>query len=87
MKKDPDANLPFSFDWTTWLTNEGDTADSFEWTVPAGLTKGAETSDEGVATVWLSGGTNGTAYVVTCRITTTGGRTDDRSRTIEVRHR
>jgi hypothetical protein len=83
VQKDPNARLPFAIDWTAWLANEGDTAASFAWTVPAGITKEAEAAVGGKATVWLSGGTDGQTYKVTCRLSTTGGRIDDR--TIKVR--
>lgn len=87
MIKDPDAVLPFAVDWTDWLTNEADTADTFTWILPDGLTKAAEMTDGGKATVWLSGGTDGKNYDLTCRITTTGGRIDDRTMRIHVRSR
>lgn len=90
MLKDPDATLPFAVDWSAWLTNEGDTAASVAWLVPAGLTQvsnPAPTFASGKATVWLSGGTAGTDYLVTCRMTTTGGRVDDRSIRIQIRDR
>lgn len=87
MLKDPDSKLPFEMDWTVWLAAEGDTAASFAWTVPAGLTKEAESVDGGKATIWLSGGTDGQRYRVVCRITTTGGRVEDATLPITVRQR
>lgn len=90
MLKDPDAKLPFAVDWSAWLTTEGDTATSATWTVPAGLVQEsspAPTLVNGKATVWLSGGTDGQNYTVTCHLTTTGGRTDDRSFRVSVRTR
>jgi hypothetical protein len=85
--KDPDAKLPFAVDWTEWLAAEGDTVSSFIWIVPAGLTKESEATSGAKATVWLSGGTADQNYTVICRITTTGGRIDDRHLTIQVRQR
>jgi hypothetical protein len=85
--KDPDANLPFTWDWSAWLANEDDAAAAFAWVVPGGIAKGAETADAGKATAWFSGGTDGEDYPVTCHITTTGGRTDDRTMVIKVRRR
>lgn len=90
MLKDPNSVLPFSCDWSAWLTNEADTAASVAWTVPAGLTQEvspAPSLTDGKATVWLSGGTAGVEYDVTCRMTTTGGRIDDRTMRIAVRER
>lgn len=90
MLKDPDARLPFAADWSAWLANEGDTATSATWIVPAGIVQEnspAPTLINGVATVWLSGGTAGMDYYVTCRLTTAGGRTDDRTLRIQVQNR
>lgn len=90
MIKDPAARLPFTVDWTAWLANEGDTAASATWIVPTGLVQESSPAPslaDGKATVWLSGGTAGTEYLVTCRLTTTGGRLDDRSFRVSVRDR
>lgn len=83
--KDPNALLDFSRDWSPWLGS--DTIATSTWTVPTGLTAAANTKDETSTTVWLSGGTANTDYVVTNRITTAGGRTEDRSWLIQVRER
>jgi hypothetical protein len=80
--KDPNAVLDYTIDWTRWLA--GDHIATSEWLVPTGLTKVADTKAASSATVWLSGGTAGQSYTVTNRVTTTGGRTEDRSFTIRV---
>lgn len=80
--KDPNAVLDYTLDWTKWL--DGDTIDTATFTVPNGLTLDDSTNDTVLATAWLSGGTAGTSYVVRCRITTAGLRTEDRSFTILV---
>ena len=93
--KDPDAVLDYSLAWDEWL--DGDTISSASWTVASGLTKGSESINSGavtlngvprpassVTTVWLSGGTAGTNYTVTCRIVTAAGRTEDRSFQVRV---
>jgi len=86
--KDPAAVLDFRVDWTAWLAAEGDTATSITWTVPDGLTQPKEpTRDGGKATVWLAGGELGQDYTITCRITTTAGRVDDRSIRLVIRER
>lgn len=90
MLKDPDAKLPFAVDWSAWLAAEGDTAASVTWLVPTGITKEsspAETLADGKATVWLSGGTSGETYSIVCRMTTVGGRVDDRTLQVRVRDR
>ena len=84
--KDPNATLDYSVDWSAWLPT-GDTISQSAWTVPAGLTKGAESVGTGVATVWLSGGTVGTRYGIVNRITTAAGRIDDRTLTLVVQER
>jgi hypothetical protein len=83
--KDPNAVLDYTIDWTRWLA--GDQVATSEWLVPTGLTKMADTKTASSATVWLSGGTAGQSYMVTNRITTAGGRTEDRSFTIRVEER
>lgn len=80
-KKDPDAVLDYSLDWTAWL--DDDTIEDSSFTVPSGITKQSETFDDTTTTVWLSGGTAGQIYTVINRIRTLGGRIDDR--TIQIR--
>lgn len=78
--KDPNAVLDWLFDWSDWLA-EGETITTATITATTGLTADAGTivnSNEAVR-VWLSGGTAGQRYEVTCRITTNGSRTDDRT--------
>lgn len=82
---DPDALLDYAYDWEAWLGT--DTISAATWTVPTGLTKEAESHTNTTATVWISGGTNETAYQITCHITTAGGREDDRSLLLWVKHR
>lgn len=83
--KDPDALLDYGHDWAPWLG--ADTIGTATWTVPAGLTKEAESHTTTTATVWVSGGTVGATYQVTCHITTAGGREDDRSLFLYVQER
>ena len=81
--KDPDAVLDFGFDWETWL--DGDTLKTSTWVVPTGITKDSDLfTVVGIATIWLSGGTLREVYKVVNRITTVGGRTDDRTLVIKV---
>lgn len=80
--KDPDAVLDYTVNWTEWLGD--DRIDTSTWIIPAGLTKDSDSHNGLEAIVWLSGGTAGDRYEVTNRITTTGGRTDDRTVSISV---
>jgi len=86
--KDPDALLDYTVDWVSggWLGGDTITGTPV-WTVPAGLTKAAQTNTTTTATVWLSGGTPFVDYEVACRITTTQGRIDERTMIISVRNR
>lgn len=80
--KDPNANLPYSVDWSGWLPS-GETVDSVTWTVPSGITQVSASHTTTAATVRLSGGTAGTSYQLACRVTTTpSGYIDER--TIEI---
>ena len=83
--RDPNARLDFGIRWSEWLA--GDEIESADWTVPAGLTKEAESHSGDTAYVWLSGGTAGSTYPVMCRIETVGGRIDDRTIQIIVKER
>ncbi len=83
--KDPSAVLDYMIDWSRWL--KGDTIQTSQWTVPAGLALVSQTNTTTTTTVWLSGGTAGQTYTVTNRITTASGRTDERSIIIKVEDR
>lgn len=82
--KDPAAKLDYMFDWTTWL--DDDVIEDATFTA-VGVTAEAGDIANKTAVVWVSGGTAGQRYDVTCHITTAGGRVDERSITIPVRNR
>ncbi|MEV6432559.1 hypothetical protein [Nocardia sp. NPDC051463] len=92
--KDPASALDFKFDWGSdkatapWL-EPGETIQTHIVTVTAGLTKDSDlVGDAGRSViVWLSGGTAGTTYIVTCTITTNTSRTDVRRMSIHVQNR
>ena len=86
--KAPAAVLDFKFDWSDWLAT-GETISTRTVTVSTGITKDSDsiTDTSTSVTVWLSGGTAGTSYTVTCQIVTSGSRTDERSITISVADR
>lgn len=85
-KKDPDAVLDWVWDWNEWL-EVGETISTSDFFTTVGLVIDSDTKTTKTATVWLSGGSAGQVYQVTNRITTTSGRTDDRSITIRVTER
>jgi hypothetical protein len=83
--KDPNAVLDYVVDWAPWLADSGsDTITAVVWTA-TGLTITSSSFTTTDATVRLSGGTSGTLYTVSCRITTAGGRIDERSFKLRVR--
>jgi len=95
--KDPAAVLDYKFDWAAstnsngnsdWLAT-GETISSHSVTATTGITVDSSsiTDSSTTVTAWLSGGTAGSAYTVTCQIVTTAGRTDERSITISVQNR
>ena len=85
--KDPDAVLDYSVDWLLWLA--GDQISSSEWILEQGATleKITDTSTTSRTVVWLGGGDKGVTYLVTNRIVTVGGRTDDRTISVKVEDR
>lgn len=80
-KKDPNATLDYTFDWTDFLAPIGDTIASVTWVLSTGLTKVSQSNTTTTATAFVSGGTVGDTATLTCRITTnsTPPRVDDRS--------
>ncbi len=76
--KDPDAVLDYTFDWTDWLSG-GDAINYATVFGEDGITVNSIQYDDSSVTAWLSGGTAGRNYMVTCRVITDQGRTDDRS--------
>lgn len=86
--KDPAATLDYSWDWTAWLADVGNTINSANVTVPDGLTAvGSAVVDDGVVTQRVSGGQAETRYTLVCQITTFSGLIDERSMRILVRNR
>jgi hypothetical protein len=83
--KDPDSTLDYEIDWTAWLG--ADTIATSTWIPATGITEASSTNTTTTATVWLTGGTVGQTYLVTNRITTAAGRTDDRTIRVQVQNR
>lgn len=83
--KDPDSVLDYSVDWSPWLTERSDTITSIAVTA-SGVTVNSSAFQSGIVTVWLSGGVTGYGGYVTCEITTAGGRTDDRSFSLQIQN-
>ena len=84
--KDPSAILDWAFDWTDWLA-AAETITDHTITADTGITVDSSTELDGKIIVWLSGGTAGINYKVACLITTSAGRTDERTIWIKVTNR
>lgn len=96
--KDPDAVLIYTFDWANGGPNDG-SLDDDGWlqgaTIAvsafvlssADITNVIESNTPTTASVKISGGKQGKDYIVTNRVTTNGGETEDRSIKIECRQR
>lgn len=82
IEKDPDATLDYSEDWSTWLTDAGNDSITnldilFGDTTTLELV--SKSFLDGIATAFIRGGTIGQTEAATFRITTAGGRIDDRT--------
>lgn len=87
--KDPNAILDYRFDWKAKANGTGkknylqtgETIVSHTVIADDGITveESSVIDDSTAVVVWISGGQVGQTYPVTCRITTSAGRTDDRT--------
>lgn len=85
--KDPAAILDYCFDWSDWLAGDSDTIASHTVTVDAGITLDSDSATTTKVTAWVSGGTGGNSYKLTCRIVTAQARTDERHMILHVQER
>lgn len=81
---DPDARLDYSWDWTHWLAASELISAQTVTSLVSGITATAVTQANGVVTAWITATESGD---VTCHITTSAGRQDDRSISLRVRSR
>ena len=85
--KQPAEVKDYDFEWEQWLsTTSGDLISSVNVTATAGITVDSSQIISGLTVkVWLSAGTDGSDYRVTCRITTVQGRVAETEIMIYVR--
>lgn len=81
--KDPVATIDFSVDWSGILP-AGDNISSAIATAESGLTVASHSFSGQLHTIWLTGGTAGTTYLVTSEVTSAAGRRDRRTIRITV---
>lgn len=85
---DPNETTDYPFDWSQWLARSGnDTITNAEAVLEAPLELDHIGFDTQHATIWVKGGAAGALARVTCRITTAGGRVQDRSIFLQVKER
>lgn len=75
LQKDPNGTQDYVFNWAQKL--DGDTISTSTFLLPDGLTSVSTANTTTTATIFVSGGTAGTIYRITNRITTAGLRTRD----------
>lgn len=83
---DPQARLDYTWDWSSWLA-AGETITTATVAPVDGLTISGASTAAGKVSVWISGGTTGQHYRVTCHIVTSAGREDDRTHSLYCSHR
>lgn len=85
--KDPDSVLDYVFNWRPAekpCLVEGENITTYTITADPGITVDKDSKDDGLVTVWLSGGEIGQTYRVACLINTDAGRTYERTIWIKV---
>ena len=71
--KQPSDTMDYDIDYTDWLTT-GDNVSSVVITTETGITVDSSFINDPRVKIWLSGGTAGTTYKVTCTMTSADGR-------------
>lgn len=83
---DPNETAPFVIDWSYAIDSEGgEVISSSSWSLDSGITQSSASFSDETATVVVTGGTVGTHYKATNTISTSAGRTYQRTLDIEVR--
>jgi hypothetical protein len=77
--KHPESVLDYGWDWTPWLDTGETIVGQPVITADPGITVQSQSNTTTAVTVWLAGGTDGTRYNIACRVTTSAGRTDERT--------
>lgn len=83
--QNPTEEKDRGFNWSSWLSETGDTIASSTWTAtPSGLTLSNQTFSTTKTSVRISGGTDGATYTVKNNIVTTSGQKSDETHTVLV---
>ena len=86
--KDPgSSNIDYTVNWSTYLST-GETVSASSWRVNStGLTINASSLATPLSRVWIGGGTLGTVYRLSNKITTNQARADERHLIVRVEDR
>lgn len=80
VNKDSNATLDYTWNWTAWLDAVSDTISAFTIIADDSITvESSALIGTKQVQAFISGGAVGIMGAATCRITTAGGRTDDRT--------
>lgn len=77
--------LDYDVDFTDWFSNRTDTPESFTSTAETGITVVSSARSGNVIKTVLSGGTSGTKYKVTVRLTTSANLVKEADFTVTVK--
>jgi hypothetical protein len=83
--KDPDEIIDYGINWEKDL--QSDSIITSTWITPVGLTVDSDSVINKTTIIWLSGGVLGSTYELTNRITTSDGRTMDKTVRLRIMHR
>lgn len=84
--KQPGETIDYPVDFTDWFAGRtGDSIDSYAVTADTGISIATHRRDGFVITAVMTGGTNGTSYKVTVRITTVAGLIKETEFSIKVK--
>lgn len=77
------SELDYSLDWSDTL-EDGETLTAATWVTDTGLTASLPSIAGAITTLWLSGGALATTYGVSCIITTSANRKDERGFYVQI---
>lgn len=83
--KQTDEILDYYVDYSEWFADRADTPQSIAVTSEAGLTVVSSAIVGLTVKIVVSGGTNGSTYKVTCKLTTTSGIVREADFTITIK--
>lgn len=84
-EKDANEVLDYAIDFSERLGDDSLSSATFSLTTAAGLTIDSSSTDDCLAIVWLSSGTEGSKAKILCRVVTSDGRTMDETVSLVVK--